>query len=138
MILESPALPVAEGDDVMLRCRSNTAFPSAFSSFYRDGVPVGRSATGNLTIHDISRAEGGVYKCKTGAAESPESQLTVMARGSAPSPEPSCCKRESKSSADGVQIWSRGAVCVQPELLAFVQQSRQTPLSSVFCFLWGW
>lgn len=104
MILESPALPVAEGDDVTLRCRSDTAFPSGFSSFYRDGVSVGRSATGNLTIHNISRAEGGVYKCKTGAGESPESQLTVMARGSAPSPEPPCCKRESKSPADGEEL----------------------------------
>lgn len=138
MILESPALPVAEGDEVVLRCRSNSRSASgSSSSFFRDGVLVGKSAAGNLTIHSISRADGGVYKCQTGAGESPESQLTVMARGSAPSPEPSCCKRESKSSDDGARIW---CLCPsrRPELVVCVQQSaRQSPASSVFYFLWG-
>lgn len=116
MILESPALPVAEGDEVVLRCSaetpsSSTPSSSALSSFYRDGVLIRRSSTGTLPIHSISMAEGGVYRCSTGAGESPESQLTVVARGSAPSSE-SCCNGEKPS--DGVQIWSRAGVCVPP------------------------
>lgn len=120
MILESPALPVAEGDDVTLRCRAQTPVSSGLSTFFRDGVPIGRSSTGNLTIHNISRAEGGVYKCTTGAGESPGSQLTVTARGSAPSSESSCCKRETKSSDYGVQLWSRVSVWVRHANLSWL------------------
>lgn len=116
VILESPALPVAEGDEVVLRCSTQTPSSSALSSstrfsFYRDGVLIRRSSTGTLPIHSVSMAEGGVYRCSTGAGESPESQLTVVARGSAPSSE-SCCSGEKPS--DGVHIWSRGGVCVPP------------------------
>lgn len=82
MVLEGPALPVAEGDDVTLRCREKTPSSSLQADFYKDGVLVVRSYTGTMTIHNISRAEGGLYKCKTsGAGESPGSQLAVMTRG---------------------------------------------------------
>lgn len=96
---------MAEGDDVTLRCRSaKPSSPALRAAFYRDGVSVGDSSTGDMTIHSISRAGGGVYKCRAGAGDSPESQLTVMATGSAPSPESSCCTRETTSSDYGVQI----------------------------------
>lgn len=82
MILESPALPVAEGSDVTLRCRAKTPSASTQADFFKDGVSVKRSHDGNMTIRNISRAEGGVYKCNTsGAGHSAESQLTVIARG---------------------------------------------------------
>lgn len=82
MILESPALPVAEGSDVTLRCRAKTPSASTQADFFKDGALVKRSHDGNMTIRSISRAEGGVYKCNTsGAGHSAESQLTVLARG---------------------------------------------------------
>lgn len=82
VILESPALPVAEGSDVTLRCRARTPPAGTQADFFKDGVLVKRSHDGNMTIRSISRAEGGVYKCNTsGAGHSAGSQLTVMARG---------------------------------------------------------
>ncbi|XP_011618275.2 low affinity immunoglobulin gamma Fc region receptor II-a-like isoform X1 [Takifugu rubripes] len=81
VILESPALPVAEGSDVTLRCRAKTPSASTQADFFKDGALVKRSHDGNMTIRSISRAEGGVYKCNTsGAGHSAESQLTVLAR----------------------------------------------------------
>lgn len=82
MILESPALPVAEGSDVTLRCRAEPPSASAPADFFKDGVLVKRSHDGNVTIRNISGAAGGVYQCNTsGAGHSAESQLTVVARG---------------------------------------------------------
>ncbi|TNM93880.1 hypothetical protein fugu_002056 [Takifugu bimaculatus] len=82
VILESPALPVAEGSNVTLRCRAKTPSASTQADFFKDGALVKRSHDGNMTIRSISRAEGGVYKCNTsGAGHSAESQLTVLARG---------------------------------------------------------
>ncbi|XP_034713196.1 low affinity immunoglobulin gamma Fc region receptor II-like [Etheostoma cragini] len=79
VVLESPALPVMEGDAVTLRCRTkSTPFSSRITNFYKDGRLVGSSPTGNLTIERVFKSHNGRYKCNIpGAGESPESCLAV-------------------------------------------------------------
>uniref|UniRef100_A0AAQ6I9Z7 Ig-like domain-containing protein n=1 Tax=Anabas testudineus TaxID=64144 RepID=A0AAQ6I9Z7_ANATE len=79
VILESPAHPVREGEAVTLRCTSKeTSSSSLTADFYKDGLLIGSSSTGNLTIHSISKSDEGLYKCSiSGAGESAESRLTV-------------------------------------------------------------
>uniref|UniRef100_A0A3Q3X0T5 Ig-like domain-containing protein n=1 Tax=Mola mola TaxID=94237 RepID=A0A3Q3X0T5_MOLML len=84
VILESPALPVTEGDDVTLRCRVENVSSSGLTvDFYKDGVLFRSSSTGSMTIHGVSAADGGLYRCTiSGAGGSPQSWLTV--RGEIP------------------------------------------------------
>ncbi|KAG8005909.1 L-amino-acid oxidase, partial [Nibea albiflora] len=75
VILESPALPVTEGDSVTLRCRTTSS--DLRTGFYKDGVLIRNSSTGNMTIHRVSKSDEGLYKCKVSDGESAESRLTV-------------------------------------------------------------
>ena len=77
VILESPVLPVMEGDTVTLHCM-NKMTTSVTADFYKDGLFIGNSLNGNLTIHRVSKSDEGHYKCNIfGAGESPESWLAV-------------------------------------------------------------
>ncbi|XP_027143420.1 Fc receptor-like protein 5 isoform X3 [Larimichthys crocea] len=78
VILESPALPVTEGDVVTLRCRNSKASSNLLTDFYKDGVLNRNSSTGEINIHSVSKSDEGLYKCKTSdGGESAESRLTV-------------------------------------------------------------
>ncbi|XP_035850142.1 low affinity immunoglobulin gamma Fc region receptor II-like [Sander lucioperca] len=79
VILESPALPVMEGEAVTLSCRTKlTSFSSLITNFYKNGLLIGSSPTGNLTIESVFKSHDGHYKCNIpGAGESPESWLAV-------------------------------------------------------------
>ncbi|XP_033182404.1 Fc receptor-like protein 5 [Anabas testudineus] len=78
VILESPVLPVMEGDDVTLRCRKKQAPSNLTAEFYKDGLFMGSSSTGEMIVHSVSRSHEGLYKCSiSGAGESPESWLKV-------------------------------------------------------------
>ncbi|KAI3375455.1 hypothetical protein L3Q82_003789 [Scortum barcoo] len=81
VILDSPALPVMEGDDVTLRCNSSE---TSSTDFYKDGLLIGSSSTGNMTIVGVSKSDEGVYKCNVSGAESPDSRLTVRGKTSEP------------------------------------------------------
>uniref|UniRef100_A0A8D0CTK6 Ig-like domain-containing protein n=1 Tax=Sander lucioperca TaxID=283035 RepID=A0A8D0CTK6_SANLU len=82
VILESPALPVMEGEAVTLSCRTKlTSFSSLITNFYKDGRLIRSSPTGNLTIESVFKSHDGHYKCNIpGAGESPESQLAVKGK----------------------------------------------------------
>ncbi|XP_049922587.1 low affinity immunoglobulin gamma Fc region receptor II-c-like isoform X2 [Epinephelus moara] len=77
VILESPALPVTEGNNVTLRCRKkNTS--NLRADFYKDGLHINTSSTGNMTINNVSKSDEGLYKCHiSGAGGSPESWMAV-------------------------------------------------------------
>ncbi|XP_067380104.1 low affinity immunoglobulin gamma Fc region receptor III-like isoform X2 [Channa argus] len=78
VILESPAVPVMEGQTVSLRCRNKTTFSQLPAIFYKDGLFIRNSSAGNMTINSVSKSDEGYYKCNISATgESPESWLTV-------------------------------------------------------------
>ncbi|XP_030286037.1 Fc receptor-like protein 5 [Sparus aurata] len=81
VILESPVLPVMEGDDVTLSCRSKKTVSSHHTAdFYKDGLLIRTNSTGNMTIHRVSRSDEGLYRCNiSGAGASIESRLIVRA-----------------------------------------------------------
>ncbi|KAF7642067.1 hypothetical protein LDENG_00265210, partial [Lucifuga dentata] len=78
VILQSPALPVAEGDAVTLRCRQKT-LQNLTADFYKDGrVFISGGSDGETTIKHVSKSDEGFYKCLvSGAGESAESWLSV-------------------------------------------------------------
>ncbi|XP_067435907.1 low affinity immunoglobulin gamma Fc region receptor III-A-like isoform X2 [Thunnus thynnus] len=77
VILESPVLPVMEGEAVTLYCRNKT-ISNLKADFYKDGDFIKTDSTGNMTIHNVSKRDEGLYKCSiSGVGESPESGLAV-------------------------------------------------------------
>ncbi|KAG7236262.1 hypothetical protein INR49_001178 [Caranx melampygus] len=97
VILESPTLPVEEGDNVMLRCshrgRYDLQSKSDFNAaFYRDGVFIGYHSEGKMTLQSVSKKDEGSYKCQhPTAGASPQSLLVVTVRPQttvAPTPAP--------------------------------------------------
>uniref|UniRef100_A0AAX7URD9 Ig-like domain-containing protein n=1 Tax=Astatotilapia calliptera TaxID=8154 RepID=A0AAX7URD9_ASTCA len=89
VILQSPVLPVMEGDDVTLLCKTKTT-PSNFpAAFFKDGVFIGKEPTGHMTIQHVSRSDEGLYKCDiSGHGESPSSWITVTGRPPIKAPLP--------------------------------------------------
>ncbi|XP_028420546.1 uncharacterized protein LOC114546080 isoform X2 [Perca flavescens] len=80
VIMESPALPVTEREAVTLRCRTKEAPSDLPAGFYKDGLIIRSSSTGEMTIQIVSKSDEGLYKCRiSGAGESPESWLAVRA-----------------------------------------------------------
>lgn len=78
VILESPAFPVMEGEDVTLRCTSRMTSSTLMTDFYKDGRLIGSSSTGNMTIYSVSKSDEGVYECNiSGAGQSPDSRLII-------------------------------------------------------------
>ncbi|XP_071022335.1 sialoadhesin-like [Oncorhynchus clarkii lewisi] len=84
VILESPALPVTEGDSVTLRCRYLGTLSNLTADFYKDGSPIRTESTGEMTIPAVSESDEGLYKCTNSERESPESWMTVTASLSPP------------------------------------------------------
>ncbi|XP_043954069.1 high affinity immunoglobulin gamma Fc receptor I-like [Gambusia affinis] len=84
VILQSPVLPAAEGEAVILRCihgNASSSSSSNFTRFYKNGLLMGSSSTGSITVRDVSESDEGLYKCSVaGAGESPESWLSVRGR----------------------------------------------------------
>ncbi|XP_070296375.1 uncharacterized protein [Salvelinus sp. IW2-2015] len=79
VILESPALPVTEGDSVTLRCRYKRIPSDLTADFYKDGSLIRTETTGEMTIPAVSKSDEGLYKCTNSKGESPESWMTVTA-----------------------------------------------------------
>ncbi|XP_045567719.1 uncharacterized protein isoform X3 [Salmo salar] len=77
VILESPALPVTEGDSVTLRCRYQGTPSDLTAVFYKDGSLIRTETTGEMTIPAVSKSDEGLYKCTNSEGESPDSRMTV-------------------------------------------------------------
>ncbi|XP_076019347.1 low affinity immunoglobulin gamma Fc region receptor III-like isoform X2 [Genypterus blacodes] len=78
VILVSPVLPIDEGETLTLHCQHKTTPSSISADFYKDGVPIRFSPTGEMTIQNVSQSDEGLYKCNmSGIGESPESRLIV-------------------------------------------------------------
>ncbi|XP_042257833.1 Fc receptor-like protein 5 [Thunnus maccoyii] len=86
VILQSPVLPVMEGDDVTLHCKTKTTNLPA--DFYKDGSLIGTEPAGHMTIHHVSKSDEGLYKCNSSHGESPPSWITVTDKPTTTTPPP--------------------------------------------------
>ncbi|KAK2812075.1 hypothetical protein Q5P01_000107 [Channa striata] len=77
VILQSPVLPVMEGHDVSLQCKTEDSSELP-ADFYKDGSLIGTEPTGHMTIHHVTKSDEGVYKCHISSrGESPPSWIYV-------------------------------------------------------------
>ncbi|XP_074518376.1 Fc receptor-like A [Halichoeres trimaculatus] len=77
VIMESPVVPVIEGEAVTLRCRKRNS-PYLRADFYKDGMLISSSSAGEMTIPSVSKSDKGLYKCYiSGSGESAERHLVV-------------------------------------------------------------
>ncbi|XP_045920034.1 low affinity immunoglobulin gamma Fc region receptor III-like [Micropterus dolomieu] len=78
VILQSPVLPVMEGHDVTLHCKTETPPSNLPAGFYKDGSLIRTEPTGHMTIHHVNKSDEGLYKCNIrGRGESPSSWISV-------------------------------------------------------------
>uniref|UniRef100_A0AAX7UBL7 Ig-like domain-containing protein n=1 Tax=Astatotilapia calliptera TaxID=8154 RepID=A0AAX7UBL7_ASTCA len=98
VILQSPVLPVMEGDDVTLLCKTKTTPSNLPAAFYKDGSLIRKQPTGHMTIQHVSRSDEGLYKCDiSGHGESPSSWITVTDKHTTTPPPTSTPPRTSTS-----------------------------------------
>ncbi|XP_078101361.1 uncharacterized protein LOC144514048 [Sander vitreus] len=62
VILQSPVLPVTEGEDLTLHCKTETS-SNLTADFYKDGSFIRTEPAGHMTIHHVSRSDEDLYKC---------------------------------------------------------------------------
>ncbi|XP_060922623.1 low affinity immunoglobulin gamma Fc region receptor II-like [Limanda limanda] len=81
VILQSPVLPVDEGEDVTLICKTKTPPFNLSADFYKDGTFVKATPTGHMTIHLVSKSDEGAYKCDIkGRGESPPTWISITGK----------------------------------------------------------
>ncbi|XP_035771640.1 low affinity immunoglobulin gamma Fc region receptor II-a-like [Neolamprologus brichardi] len=97
VILQSPVLPVMEGDDVTLLCKTKTTPSNLPAAFYKDGSLIRKQPTGHMTIQHVSRSDEGLYKCDiSGPGESPSSWITVTEKNTTTPPPTSTSPPDDK------------------------------------------
>ncbi|XP_031137496.1 Fc receptor-like protein 5 [Sander lucioperca] len=80
VILESPVLPVMEGHDVTLHCKTKTS-SNLPATFYKDGSSIWTEPASHMNIRGASRSDEGLYKCTiSGVGESPPSWVSVTGK----------------------------------------------------------
>ncbi|XP_038126811.1 uncharacterized protein LOC119773758, partial [Cyprinodon tularosa] len=87
VILQSPVLPVMEGDDVTLSCLTETTPSNLPAAFYKDGSLIRTEPKGHMTLHHVTSSDEGLYRCNIrGHGESPSSWISVEENSSTSSP----------------------------------------------------
>uniref|UniRef100_A0A669DQ94 Low affinity immunoglobulin gamma Fc region receptor II-like n=1 Tax=Oreochromis niloticus TaxID=8128 RepID=A0A669DQ94_ORENI len=120
VILQSPVLPVMEGDDVTLLCKTKTTPSNLPAAFYKDGSLIRKQPTGHMTIQHVSRSDEGLYKCDiSGHGESPSSWITVTGEHTT-TPPPTSTSPPSLSPPVLSVLSSLGSVCVVVLLVLLV------------------
>ncbi|XP_043954224.1 sialoadhesin-like [Gambusia affinis] len=86
VILQSPVLPVMEGDDVTLSCRARNPTHNLPAAFYKDGSFIGDGSSGHMTLLHVSSSDEGLYKCNINVMEViSSSRISVKGQRSAAS-----------------------------------------------------
>ncbi|XP_015257159.1 PREDICTED: uncharacterized protein LOC107102384 [Cyprinodon variegatus] len=89
VILQSPVLPVMEGDDVTLSCLTKTTPSNLPAAFYKDGSLIRTEPKGHMTLHHVTSSDEGLYRCNIfGHGESPSSWISVEEKPSSITPTP--------------------------------------------------
>ncbi|XP_076836550.1 Fc receptor-like protein 5 [Brachyhypopomus gauderio] len=88
VILESPVHPVTEGDHLTLHCLLHPTDTSDLrADLYKDGLLIQNQTAGEMTIHNVSKSDEGLYHCKhPERGESPHSWISVRARSHSEAP----------------------------------------------------
>ncbi|KAM4536907.1 high affinity immunoglobulin gamma Fc receptor I-like [Odontesthes bonariensis] len=87
VILQSPVLPVMEGGDVTLSCRTKTPPSNLPADFYKDGSLIRAEPTGHMTLHHVTSSDEGLYRCSiSGHGESPPSWISVTEKPATTAP----------------------------------------------------
>ncbi|XP_026225335.1 high affinity immunoglobulin epsilon receptor subunit alpha-like isoform X8 [Anabas testudineus] len=77
VILDIPALPVMQGTNVILRCRSKNQSTN-LGIFYKNDVPMHSTPEEEMKIENVSKSDEGFYKCHVSSiGTSPASWLSV-------------------------------------------------------------
>lgn len=64
LVLQGPAMPVFEGDPLVLRCQAWQGWPLTQVTFYRDGSPLGPPGPHwEFSIAAVREADSGQYHC---------------------------------------------------------------------------
>ncbi|XP_042073163.1 Fc receptor-like B, partial [Haplochromis burtoni] len=89
VILQIPAAPVVEGENVTLLCRTKN--PSNLpANFFKDDHLIKSETANHTTIYQASKADQGSYKCHiSGHGESPSSWLLIQDDADPPTLTPS-------------------------------------------------
>ncbi|XP_027894556.1 high affinity immunoglobulin gamma Fc receptor I-like isoform X3 [Xiphophorus couchianus] len=126
VILQSPVLPVMEGDDVTLSCRARNPTHNLPAAFYKDGSFIGDGPSGHMTLLHVSSSDEGLYKCNVkGHGESPSSRISVKEKPSTTSspstpPPSSSSSPSSQFLVSGLSSLSAGVVLVLLVLLVLL------------------
>ncbi|XP_032442530.1 high affinity immunoglobulin gamma Fc receptor I-like [Xiphophorus hellerii] len=114
VILQSPVLPVMEGDDVTLSCRAKNPTHNLPAAFYKDGSFIGDGPSGHMTLLHVSSSDEGLYKCNVkGHGESPSSRISVKEKPPTISP-PSTTSPPSSSSSSSEKLTNISDSTVTP------------------------
>ncbi|XP_032364077.1 low affinity immunoglobulin gamma Fc region receptor II-b isoform X2 [Etheostoma spectabile] len=88
VILQSPVLPVTEGQDLTLHCRTKTS-SNLTASFSKDDSFIRTGPAGHMTIPHVSRSDEGLYRCSiSSVGESPPSRVSVSETSDPPTSNP--------------------------------------------------
>ncbi|XP_038164129.1 low affinity immunoglobulin gamma Fc region receptor II-like [Cyprinodon tularosa] len=107
VILQSPVLPVMEGDDVTLSCLTKTTPSNLPAAFYKDGSLIRTEPKGHMTLHHVTSSDQGLYRCNIrGHGESPSSWISVEEKPttSAPTTTPASLHSASSSSLPAILL----------------------------------
>ncbi|KAI3376309.1 hypothetical protein L3Q82_016418, partial [Scortum barcoo] len=80
VILQSPVLPVMEGDNVTLHCKTKTPPSNLPAAFYKDGSLIRPESAGHMTIRHVSKSDEGLYKCQHQQSWRVSTQLDLCLR----------------------------------------------------------
>ncbi|KAM9335149.1 uncharacterized protein ABDE67_020106 [Symphorus nematophorus] len=118
VVLQSPVLPVMEGHDVTLTCKTKHPPSNLTAAFYKDGSLIRTEPTGHMTIQHVSRSDEGLYKCNISSdGESPPSWIFVTGKPTPTSPPSTTSASASSSSSSSAPLTSDASSTLPPVML---------------------